>query len=335
MGDNQKLLTIIVPVYKVKDYLRKCVDSILAQTYKNFELILIDDGSPDECGVICDSYKNKDERVKVIHKTNGGLSSARNAGLEIANGDYIGFVDSDDWIEPNMYSEMIQYLEQNNCTMVECAINLANDTTIKMIQTKDNEIISGREALKRHLDEFNHYSIPRPAVWSKLYKKDFWKTNRFPEGKIHEDYLLTCMALYESNKFGIINKGLYNHLVSNPTSIINSKFSSRDLYKKDQCEFRIEYLTKQRDEELIKMAKVSYYCYLMSAIWKCDQNGMKEKKELIQLLQSKKEDIDKLLFPKKRNVDLVLIFNCPQLFLFYRRTVSLILKIKKIISIVR
>ena len=82
MGDNQKLLTIIVPVYKVKDYLRKCVDSILAQTYKNFELILIDDGSPDECGVICDSYKNKDERVKVIHKTNGGLSSARNAGLE-------------------------------------------------------------------------------------------------------------------------------------------------------------------------------------------------------------------------------------------------------------
>ncbi len=325
----EKLLTIVVPVYNVSKYLRKCVDSILAQNYSNFEAILVDDGSKDDSGDICDEYKVKDSRIIVIHKENGGLSSARNAALDIARGEYIGFVDSDDWIEPNMYSEMIQYLEQNNCTMVECAINLANDTTIKMIQTKDNEIISGREALKRHLDEFYHYTIPRPAVWSKLYKRDFWKTNRFPEGKIHEDYLLTCMALYESNKFGIINKGLYNHLVSNPTSIINSKFSTRDLYKKDQCEFRIEYLTKQGDEELTKMAKVSYYCYLMSAIWKCDQNGMKEKNELILLLQSKREDIERLLFPKKRNIDLVLIFNCPQLFLLYRRIISLMLKIRK------
>ena len=119
----EKMLTIVVPVYNVQKYIYKCEDSILSQTYKNIEVILVDDSSPDECGTICDKYAEKDKRVRVIHKKNGGLSSARNSALDIANGDYVGFVDSDDWIEPTMYEEMVQFLEDENCDMVECAIN--------------------------------------------------------------------------------------------------------------------------------------------------------------------------------------------------------------------
>ncbi|HEY8803664.1 MAG TPA: glycosyltransferase, partial [Clostridium sp.] len=100
------LISIIVPIYKVEVYIRNCVDSILNQTYKNLEIILVDDGSPDNCGNICEEYSSKDKRIKVIHKKNGGLSSARNAGLDIASGEYIGFIDSDDWIEGDMYESL-------------------------------------------------------------------------------------------------------------------------------------------------------------------------------------------------------------------------------------
>ena len=102
-GNRVPKVSIIVPVYKVEKYLRKCIDSIINQTLKDIEIILVDDGSPDNCGKICDEYAAKDTRIKVIHKENGGLSSARNAGMEVAEGEYIGFVDSDDWIESDMY----------------------------------------------------------------------------------------------------------------------------------------------------------------------------------------------------------------------------------------
>lgn len=323
MEDNKKLLTIIVPVYKVKDYLRKCVDSILAQTYKNFELILVDDGSPDECGAICDSYREIDKRVKVIHKTNGGLSSARNAGLEIANGKYIGYVDSDDWIEPTMYEDMIRVLEDNDCQMVECAINVVSGNEIKKVPEEGVEIISGRDALIRHLDTIHIYSMPRPSVWSKLYKREFWLENRFPEGKIHEDYLLTCMALYESGEVGLLHKGLYNHLVDNSGSICNAKFSKRDLFRGTQYQYIVDYLSTKNDKILHDMAKVNYFCYMVTAIWKCDQNGLRnEVKEYINIVQNHKDQIRHLSFSWKKKFDLFLIINSPSLFLVFRRVLS-------------
>ena len=111
---KNETISVIVPVYKVEPYLRECVDSIINQTYKNLEIILVDDGSPDNCGAICDEYAAKDSRVRVIHKENGGVSSARNAGIEAATGDYIGFVDSDDWIEPDMYENLLESLQREN-----------------------------------------------------------------------------------------------------------------------------------------------------------------------------------------------------------------------------
>ncbi len=120
-------LSIIVPVYNVEKYLHKCVDSILSQTLTDFECILVDDGSTDNSSVICDEYAAKDPRIVVIHKQNGGLSSARNTGLDISQGDYIGFVDSDDWIEPEMYMYMYTYANDNSCDMMCCQCRRVNN----------------------------------------------------------------------------------------------------------------------------------------------------------------------------------------------------------------
>lgn len=119
MGGKYSMLSVIVPVYKVEPFLKRCVDSIIHQTYKNLEIILVDDGSPDNCGAICDEYANKDDRIKVIHKENGGQSSARNVGIAIAKGDYIAFVDSDDWIDSDMYETLIGLAEKYDADIAE------------------------------------------------------------------------------------------------------------------------------------------------------------------------------------------------------------------------
>ena len=121
------MISVIVPIYNVERYINKCIDSIIHQSYKNLEIILVDDGSPDKCGEIIDEYSRIDKRIHVIHKSNGGLSSARNAGLDIASGDFIGFVDSDDWIEPTMYEEMLSFMEKEQLDLVECGINLVTN----------------------------------------------------------------------------------------------------------------------------------------------------------------------------------------------------------------
>ena len=132
---DDTLISIIVPVYKVEQYLEKCVNSISAQTYSNLEIILVDDGSPDKCGDICDSLAKKDNRIKVIHKPNGGLSSARNAGIDIASGQYIGFVDSDDSIEPYMYEKLLELIKHDSTKLAVCAVNYVYEDGKKVNKT--------------------------------------------------------------------------------------------------------------------------------------------------------------------------------------------------------
>lgn len=318
---NNKI-SIIVPVYKVEKYLKKCVNSIISQSYSNIEIILVDDGSPDNCGKICDEYKEKDNRIIVIHKVNGGLSSARNTGLDIATGDFIGFVDSDDWIEPNMYKELLEFIVNENCDLVECGVNLAfDDKDIVLFPNCSSEVIDGRVALKNQLEIGNktRHFLPRIAVWSKLYKKDFWKNNRFPEGQIHEDYLLTCKVLHQSSRVGLVKKGLYNHLTDNPNSIVNSRFSSRDLYKVKQYEYRINYLSEKDEVELCKLAKIQYYCLLLETFLKCSENKMIEEAELLQLLRINKDNIKRSNIKGKRKIEFSLFFCSTRLYVLLRK----------------
>ena len=186
---EEPLISVIVPVYKVENYIERCVDSIVNQTYHNLEIILVDDGSPDQCGMICDRYAAKDPRIRVVHKRNGGLSSARNAGLEVATGDYIGFVDSDDFIDNKMYENLLLAICADNAIgIASCMIRRVLNGDISDYKKEwiieEQRIISPQDFSRKLLStEYNF------TVWSKLYRRSLIADVRFEEGKINEDVL--------------------------------------------------------------------------------------------------------------------------------------------------
>lgn len=221
----QSLISVIVPVYKVEKYLRKCVDSIISQTYTNLEIILVDDGSPDNCPKICDEYAKQDSRVKVIHKENGGLSDARNAGMAVATGEYISFIDSDDWIENNMLEILLKEITENNCDIASCGINMVwEDNRPKEIlfPFEGKIIINGAESALDHLIS-NKYIVQ--TVWNKLYRKDTIVKILFPFGKINEDEYWTWQALAASEKIVCIGNPMYNYLQREGSIMKSDKFN--------------------------------------------------------------------------------------------------------------
>ena len=189
---HEDLVSVIVPVYNVESYLRECIDSIVAQTYRNIEVILIDDGSKDSSGAICDEYADKDNRIKVIHKENGGLSEARNSGLEIASGDWIAFVDSDDYIDEAMLDTLVDLANGNNAQVAMCnfratSMPLDNNTDIV------TNVFSRDDLLEVYTKRAKEYSITN-SVWDRIYKREFVKEIRFVPRRHNEDILYTMQV---------------------------------------------------------------------------------------------------------------------------------------------
>lgn len=207
-------LSIIVPVYNVEKYLEKCIISILEQTFEDFELILINDGSTDNCGAICDDFAKQDNRIKVIHKENGGQSSARNIGINIARGEYIGFVDSDDYIMPTMYEKLYKGCQKNNAD-----ISIAGWTTVN----EYGDMINKYQISKVSFLSFMIKAYP----WNKLYKKKLFIENDFyfKEGMIYEDVELIPKLYTKANKVILIDSAEYNYLKrsNSTTALIDHK----------------------------------------------------------------------------------------------------------------
>jgi len=239
---NKQLISVIVPVYKVEQYLRRCVDSILAQTYTNIEVILIDDGSPDGCPAICDEYAEKDSRVVVIHQKNAGVSAARNAGLDVAKGEYIGFVDSDDWIEPDMYEVLLELATKNNVDISAVGFCI-NDDFCDNKSTAEVEIISQRDAIIAFLNGKIY-----PAIWHKLFEARIIKNIRFVNDfTIGEDLIFTLEAIDNSNGFACSSTQYYHYFQRQDSAIhsINKKclsvFDSHEyLYKYIYAKYPLE-----------------------------------------------------------------------------------------------
>lgn len=207
---KESKISVIVPVYDVEKYLYRCVDSILEQTHSNTEIILVNDESPDNCGEICEEYARKDSRIKVIHRKNGGLSAARNSGLEQASGDYISFVDSDDWIHPKMLEVMLKTLVEYNTEVVECDLITSLDTPVNYPENDDVEIIveEGSDILNRIIKN-QHFS-----VWRRLYKHELIKGLTFLEGKNSEDVYYTFDVFKKTNKNVRIRYHFYTYFVN-------------------------------------------------------------------------------------------------------------------------
>ena len=196
---EKKLITVVVPVYNTGELLRECVDSILAQTYKNLEIILVDDGSTDSSGEICDQYSLKDSRISVYHQKNSGQASARNYALSIARGEYVGFVDSDDYIAPNMYETMVDSLERNDADIVVCGRLMVRGevaTVAQMFHMDKETVFENREAVER----FFTYKRVDSSPTDKLYKRDIISDIKFPLGYICEDIPFVYDAISRANK---------------------------------------------------------------------------------------------------------------------------------------
>jgi len=208
--DRETMISVIVPVYNVEGFLARCLDSILSQTYENLEVILVDDGSTDSSGRICEEYAGKDPRVRVIHKENGGLSSARNAGLEIASGGYIAFVDSDDWIEPDAYSHLLEVMGKYDVRLV-CGGRYdvdggTGEKTVGLCPAKEEAIsaeeLAGRIFLWDGCDS---------SACDKLYHRSLLENFQYPEGKVCEDVPVTYQIVLAAEKAAMSDRPFYNY----------------------------------------------------------------------------------------------------------------------------
>lgn len=232
---EEQLISVIVPVYKVEAYLDHCVQSIVDQSYKNLEIILVDDGSPDNCPAMCDAWAKKDSRVKVIHKQNGGLSDARNAGLKIASGEYIALIDSDDIVDINMLTLLYQALEKSNTDIAECDyVKFENSQPDFSAGVGSVTVFDSKDALRELLREQNF----RYTAWNKLYRREIFTQLQFEVGKLHEDVFFTYQAFGLANRVVKLDAPLYGYR-QRSGSIMGSAFSLRNL---DSLEARYRQL---------------------------------------------------------------------------------------------
>ena len=220
------IISVVVPVYKVESFIHRCVDSILGQSFQEFELILVDDGSPDNSGIICDEYAKKDNRIHVVHKKNGGLSDARNAGIEwvFSNSDcqWITFIDSDDWIHPR-YLELLYYSAINyNCSISICSF-LETDRCVPFCDVSDS---TPRLVTPEYF--FCEKNVVAIVAWGKLYKKELFGLVRYPKGKINEDEYVTYKLLFMFSNIVFIDTPLY-YYYRNQSSIMNSPWNTKRL----------------------------------------------------------------------------------------------------------
>lgn len=234
MGD---LISIIVPVYKVEKYLHRCVDSLMKQTYQKLEIILVDDGSPDHCGAICDKYAEKDKRFKVIHQKNGGASTARNTGIKVATGELIGFVDSDDWCDPGMYELLYQLMQDKNADISMCSFVMEKSDGKQIIESRKSrmKLTMNQEEALRSMAGSRKFEKAGYNVWNKLFKRnvimDFHI--QFPEGfKYAEDAIFLCNYIMHAKKivYSLVPK---YHYCQNPNSVENISKTNRTFDNKN------------------------------------------------------------------------------------------------------
>lgn len=216
------LISVVVPIYKVEVYLRDCLDSILEQSYQNLQIILVDDGSPDNCGAICDEYAQKDSRILVIHKENGGVADARNAGLRASLGKYIGFVDPDDWIAADMYEYLYNGLQEYGADMVVCGYYIATTKSAVATRRTEDRLFSGDEAVNALLTlKYGNYA------WNKLYRRDLFDEIRYPVGKTYEDVLTTYRLVEKCDLVVALKEPKYFYRQNNAGIVSNVSIKNK------------------------------------------------------------------------------------------------------------
>lgn len=264
---DSRLVSIIVPIYKVEAYLNRCVQSIVDQTYTNLQIILVDDGSPDRCPQMCEEWAQKDERISVIHKPNGGLSDARNAGMAAADGEYIAFVDGDDWLNKAFVENLYKAAAENDCEAAGCAFSMTDqeaqeepDAGFRVLQIVDRSAAVG-DLIEDRI---------RQVVWNKLYRRELILDIPFAKGKCHEDEFWSYQVLGRINRYAEIDYVGYNYF-QRAESIMGQRFSLKRLDVLEARENRQAFLQKHLPE-LADKGQISLYFTCMY----CGQLALKQ-----------------------------------------------------------
>ena len=244
------LISVIVPIYKVEAYLDRCVESIVSQTYKNLQIILVDDGSPDRCGAMCDAWAEKDSRITVIHKENGGLSDARNAGLAVATGEYISFIDSDDYIAPDFLQSLLTAMEDTGAEIAACGVAYVDedDNVLRQRPVAPGAAIPKTETLRRLVLEDGVYQ----TVWNMLYRRHVIDGILFEKGKCNEDDFWTYQIFDRITALALVDQPLYYYL-QRTGSIMGAGYSPKRLDGLEARHLRMTFL--QKYPELAPLAR--------------------------------------------------------------------------------
>lgn len=274
---NWNMVSVIVPIYNVEKYIDKCVHSIVTQSYRDLEIILVDDGSTDSSGILCDQFASQDSRIKVIHQNNRGLSGARNVGIEIAQGRYIGFVDSDDYIDSKMYEALVSVIEKENAELAICDVHCVNEDGTSNNSLNSNPLVNRvihNDEIYELLNGFKYPTWKYVTAWNRLYKKELFESLRFEEGRLHEDEFIVHHIFSQCNKI-VICENAYYYYVHRENSITNKIINSG--FQKKQTDIiyallgRYEFLRKNKKQKLAKITLRMIYVSLEKLINQCDK----------------------------------------------------------------
>lgn len=254
--ENKPLVSVIIPVYNTEEYLPLCMETVLGQTWKELEILLVDDGSRESCAAACDEYARRDPRVKVIHKENGGAASARNRALDVMRGDYVTFVDSDDYAFPDMVEYLLDLAEteQADIAAAEGIYTGAREPFPVTQPAQELRTLTGREALY----DIIHWM---PQIWPKIYRRQVFESVRFPEGMIYEDDAVTAPLIYDCKKIVLSNRKCYYYYMSD-NSVMRSPFSVKRFDMLKVYEQRQAFYRQKGERELEAMNELYWYIHL-------------------------------------------------------------------------
>ena len=318
--NNGELVSIIVPVYNAEQYINKCIDCILEQTYQNIELILVDDGSSDKSAQIIDEESRNDERILVIHKSNGGASDARNTGLSICRGEYVCFVDADDIIDPEYVMTMLTIAKEHDCDIVQCEYKRVDNRDI-VFNKGENEIsvVNNIDMLNRI---YSKYNVDTIVLWNKMFKKSVIADNMFPVGIMFEDEVFCPRVIYNASRIAITNATLYYYF-HNSSSVMNMEYSKKKLDIFTALKLRMDFYCKCGLKDLYEKDLYKYMNKLLQNIYLVRKSQMADKlsikRNLIDDYWGKYRESLSVSWPLRRKIALLVWGIFPGSYSFFRK----------------
>lgn len=317
------LISVVIPIYNVEQYMRECVDSVISQTYCHLEIILVDDGSPDNCPAICDEYAKKDCRIKVIHQENGGLAHARNVGITNSNGDYLTFIDSDDFVSKDYIETLYKGLVESNADISIASFNpfKGNVVDLHFLDFVVFSDVQKKDAIRRYCSINAECSMPFISACNKIYRRVLFEGIAFPKGRLYEDAFTTYKLIDRARKIVFTTSKLYFYRI-NPQSILGQSFKEKHLEMIEAFRSGLDFFDQKGEKEIASMfipplLVRCIYCWWGTKIFLKNQNLAKK------VLNDYRNNCKKIKYRKQLSLLWFVLFKlisfCPWLYLWYRK----------------